>query len=185
MLYEDNDNTRLLFIAAGTAGPAPKAAKQATASPGSWSIQELPPEWWAGCWFRKWEIFTTDCSIQEYKNPTSAPGRALLSEQDRQRTVLSAAALLWKVTTGRADGGLQGIGGQHQQLHVGGWCLILLPHREVYLSVLCCRHAYYYSAVESILHWQLAHIYCRCSEQLLSSCSDGSFLECSPPTVEA
>jgi hypothetical protein len=41
MLYEDNDNKRIVFIAAG---PAPKAAKQATASPGSCSIQELPPE---------------------------------------------------------------------------------------------------------------------------------------------
>ncbi len=44
MLYEDNDNTRLLFIAAGTAGPAPKAAKQASDRPGSCSIQEVPPE---------------------------------------------------------------------------------------------------------------------------------------------
>ncbi len=38
------------------------------------------------------------------------------------------------------------------------------------------------SHVASILHWQ--SLICRCSEQLLTSCSNGSFLKCSPSTAE-
>ncbi len=50
------------------------------------------------------------------------------------------------------------------------------------VHVCSCNHMHWGEPC----HW-LIYIYntCRCPEQLLISCSNGSFLECSPPTAEA
>jgi hypothetical protein len=127
-------------------------------------------------------------------------------EQGRQRTIQLSNRFVTKIRTDKcnesillelsmptyANSYILGVGSVHIQILRYSYRLLWVISDVLFLYLTKKFIFQCYAAVMPIIIMLLrafssgsSRLICRCSEQLLTSCSNGCFLECSPSTVEA